>query len=171
MMPLRSNLTQKCTAPVSLVMSFPSKQVRVILRNFWLLSAPVVLVLALWPFISQSHPSAETSKGIQMLLRRTVGASPLHKDRLEPSSLRVVDGRPYLIGCDIATMRATLRSDIRPETIGTIFITQHPPGHDLSLADVMANGFFNLDLADAAQHEHPWAATNRRTPQSRVSLH
>ncbi|MGH9430700.1 MAG: MBL fold metallo-hydrolase [Terriglobia bacterium] len=76
----------------------------------------------------------------------------MRKDRSEPSSLLIVDGRSYLIDCGIGTIRRLVRAGIRSETIGTIFITHHHPDHDLGLASVMANDFFNMDLAGAAHN-------------------
>ena len=99
--------------------------------------------------MAQSRPSAVPPRGIQILLLGTAGGPPLRKDRSEPSSLLIVDGRPYLIDCGIGTMRRMVRADIRSETIRTIFITHHHPDHDLGLAEVMANDFFNMDLAGA----------------------
>lgn len=83
----------------------------------------------------------------EVLLLGTAGGPTLRLNRSEPSTLLVVDGRRYLIDCGIGTMRRMVRAGIQSETIGTIFITHHHPDHDLDLANVMANDFFNMDLA------------------------
>jgi hypothetical protein len=47
----------------------------------------------------------------------------LRKDRSEPSSLLIVDGRQYLIDCGIGTIQRMIQAGIQSETIQTIFIT------------------------------------------------
>jgi len=75
----------------------------------------------------------------------------LEKDHSEPSTLLIVDGRPYLIDCGIGTMRRMVRADIRSETIGTIFFTHLHSDHALGLADVMANDFLRIDWAGSGR--------------------
>lgn len=79
--------------------------------------------------------------GTQILLLGTAGGPPLRKDRSEPATLLVVDGRRYLIDCGIGTARRLVEAGIRSETIGTIFLTHLHPDHDLGLVDVLANDF------------------------------
>lgn len=98
----------------------------------------------------QRPPSREARSGLQLLFLGTNGGPPLHLDRSEPSTLLIVDGRPYLIDCGIGTIRRMLRANIQSETIGTIFFTHLHSDHDLGLADVMANDFLWIDLADSA---------------------
>ncbi|HLW83229.1 MAG TPA: MBL fold metallo-hydrolase [Candidatus Acidoferrales bacterium] len=62
-----------------------------------------------------------------------------------------MDGRQYLIDCGIGTMRRMVDAGIQSETIGTIFITHHHPDHDLGLAELMANDFFQLSGAGATR--------------------
>lgn len=104
-----------------------------------------VLVSALGVFsgisMAQTHPSPRAPTGLQILFLGTNGGPPLHLDRSEPSSLLIVEGRPYLIDCGIGTIRRMLRANIQSETIGTIFFTHLHPDHALGLADVMANDF------------------------------
>lgn len=147
-----SSLIQKLPATATRLMGFSPRQLRVGLRNICRLTASVVLALTIVPgvAVAQGGPVAQAPNGTEILLLGTAGGPPLHKNRSEPSSLLIVDGRPYLIDCGIGTMRRMVRAGIRSETIGTIFITHHHPDHDLDLADVMANDFFNLDLVDAA---------------------
>src|SRR5579864_9143973 len=78
-------------------------------------------------------PSPQPHSGLQLLFLGTNGGPPLHLDRSEPSTLLIVDGRPYLIDCGIGTMRRLLRANIQSD-------------HDLGLADVMANDFLRMDL-------------------------
>src|SRR5579859_3885250 len=142
----------RLTTTATRLMGFSPQQLRVGLRNIFRLTASVVLALTIVPgvAVAQSGPADHAPNGTEILLLGTAGGPPLHKDRSEPSSLLIVDGRPYLIDCGIGTMRRMVRAGIRSETTGTIFITHHHPDHDLGLADVMANDFLNLGLADAA---------------------
>jgi ribonuclease BN (tRNA processing enzyme) len=118
-------------------------------RRACLLAVAVVFSLAAFPGRSkaQDRSSAEETKGVQLLLFGTKGGPPLDRDRSEPSSLLIVDGRRYLIDCGIGTMRRMVRAGIRSETIRTIFITHHHPDHDLGLIDVMGNDFYTLNAA------------------------
>lgn len=84
----------------------------------------------------------------------TAGGPPLRKDRSEPATLLIVDGRLYLIDCGIGTIRRLVELGIPSETVTTIFLTHLHPDHDLGLADVMANDYLHLDLASDAQKVH-----------------
>ena len=152
MMPLHPGLTEKLTATAARRMSFSAMPLAHSLCNFYRLTATSVLLLTLVPrpSIAQSSPPAGTPRDVEILLLGTAGGPGLHKERSEPSSLLVVDGRPYLIDCGIGTMRQMVLAGIRSETIGTIFITHHHPDHDLDFANVMANDFLSLGLAGAA---------------------
>src|SRR5579859_7824947 len=143
----------RLTTTATRLMGFSPQQLRVGLRNIFRLTASVVLALTIVPgvAVAQSGPADHAPNGTEILLLGTAGGPPLHKDRSEPASLLIVDGRMYLIDCGIGTMRRLVQAGIRSETIGTIFITHHHPDHDLDLADVMANDFFNLDLAGATR--------------------
>src|SRR5690348_9175219 len=87
------------------------------------------------------------SKRTEVLFLGTAGGPPLRLDRSEPSTLLVVDGRPYLIDCGIGTMRRMLRAGVKSEQVRTIFLTHLHADHDLGLADVMANDFFRQSTA------------------------
>jgi ribonuclease BN (tRNA processing enzyme) len=151
MMPQPSNLTRKSTAAAARFMSLAPKQLRVALRQACLLAASAVLVFIAISerSMAQNRPSAEPAKGVQILLLGTHGGPSLDKDRSEPSSLLIVDGRPYLIDCGIGTMRRLLGAGVRSETIGTIFITHNHPDHALGLVDVMSNDFLHVDFSRA----------------------
>jgi len=129
------------------------KRLRVLLRHILGFTA-LVLALTIIPgeAVAQSGEAAEARIGTEILLLGTAAGPPLHKDRSEPSSLLIVDGRSYLIDCGIGTIQRLVQADIRSETIGTIFITHHHADHDLGLADVMANDFFRFKIAGPA---HP----------------
>ena len=99
------------------------------------------------PVASQRQPLALRAHDTELLMLGTAGGPPLRKDRSEPATLLIVDGRPYLIDCGIGTARRLVEAGIPSETIGTIFLTHLHPDHDLGLADVMANDYFHLDLA------------------------
>jgi len=99
------------------------------------------------PGASQEHTAAVRADDTELLMLGTAGGPPLRKDRSEPATLLIVDGRPYLIDCGIGTIRRLVEVGIPSETIGTIFLTHLHPDHDLGLVDVMANDYFHLDLA------------------------
>jgi len=94
-----------------------------------------------------SQTAALRANDTELLMLGTAGGPPLRKDRSEPATLLIVNGRPYLIDCGIGTIRRLVEAGIPSETIGTIFFTHLHPDHDLGLADLMANDYFHLDLA------------------------
>lgn len=91
------------------------------------------------------------SKRTEVLFLGTAGGPPLRLDRSEPSTLLIVDGRPYLIDCGIGTMLRMLRAGVRSEQVRTIFFTHLHADHDLGLANVMANDFFRQSTAGRAE--------------------
>jgi ribonuclease BN (tRNA processing enzyme) len=136
---------------VSFLLTVCGKQLRVLSCNI-LAFTTAALVLSTVPgeATAQSGQVAGVRTGTEILLLGTAAGPVLQRDRSEPSSLLIVDGRQYLIDCGIGTMQRMIQAGIRSETIGTIFITHHHPDHDLGLADVMANDYLNLDLARSA---------------------
>jgi ribonuclease BN (tRNA processing enzyme) len=147
--PLSSNLTPKPAVVAMRLISSAPERLRVPLRNICLLAVAVVFALAMYPgrSMAQSRPSTKPVKGVQILLIGTHGGPSLEKDRSEPSTLLIVDGRPYMIDCGIGTMRRLLEAGVRSETIGTIFITHNHPDHALGLVDVLANDFLHVDFS------------------------
>ncbi|HEV2402501.1 MAG TPA: MBL fold metallo-hydrolase [Candidatus Sulfotelmatobacter sp.] len=103
------------------------------------------------PVLSQQKSAALRANDTELLMLGTAGGPPLRRDRSEPATLLIVDGRPYLIDCGIGTIRRLVEAGIPSETIGTIFFTHLHPDHDLGLVDVMANDYFHLDLASDAR--------------------
>lgn len=99
------------------------------------------------PIASQQQSAALRANDTELLMLGTAGGPPLRKNRSEPATLLIVDGRPYLIDCGIGTIRRLVEAGIPSETIGTIFFTHLHPDHDLGLIDVMANDYFHLNLA------------------------
>ena len=97
-----------------------------------------------------SSGAVGSASGTELLFLGTGGGPPLNADRSEPSTLLIVDGRPYLIDCGIGTMRRLLEARVASETIRTIFFTHLHADHDLGLADVMANDFFMLNQAGSS---------------------
>jgi ribonuclease BN (tRNA processing enzyme) len=95
---------------------------------------------------AQNPNPAESQKGVQILLLGTQGGPRLQKQRSEPATLLIVDGRPYLIDCGIGTMRRMLDAGVSSQTIDTIFLTHLHPDHALGLVDVLANDFLNVDF-------------------------
>ena len=110
--------------------------------------AVVVLLSGAVPTLvfAQALSPAETPRGLEILLLGTHGGPALVEQRLEPATLLIVDGRPYLIDCGIGTMRRLVDARVPSETIGTIFITHNHPDHALGLADVLANDYHHVAL-------------------------
>ena len=98
------------------------------------------------PVACQRQTTALRANDTELLMLGTAGGPPLRKNRSEPATLLIVDGRPYLIDCGIGTIRRLIEVGIPSETIGTIFLTHLHPDHDLGLVDVMANDYFRLDF-------------------------
>ena len=123
-------------------------------RKLGVLALGLVIAFALGSATNQTGSSTETPHDSQILFLGTAGGPPLRLDRSEPSTLLIVDGRPYLIDCGIGTMRRMLQAGVQSEQIKTIFFTHLHSDHDLGLADVMANDYFRL-----------------RSPRSTPSIH
>jgi ribonuclease BN (tRNA processing enzyme) len=99
------------------------------------------------PVKSQRQTAAIHANDVELLMLGTAGGPPLRKNRSEPATLLIVDGRPYLIDCGTGTIRRLVEVGIPSETIGTIFLTHLHADHDIGLVDLMANDYFHLDLA------------------------
>lgn len=98
-------------------------------------------VVALTAFAAAAAPAATPSR-TQILFLGTAGGPPLRFDRAEPSTLLIVNGREYLIDCGIGTARRLVEADVDSSGITTILFTHLHADHDMGLADVMANDFF-----------------------------
>ena len=98
----------------------------------------------------QSKSPIGASGRTEILFLGTAGGPPLRVDRSEPSTLLIVDGRPYLIDCGIGTIRRMLKAGINSESIKTIFFTHLHADHDMGLADVLENDFFRSESSPAA---------------------
>lgn len=94
---------------------------------------------------AQTNSSLNSRDRTEIMFLGTAGGPPLRVNRSEPSTLLIVDGRPYLVDCGIGTMQRLLKAGINSESIRTIFFTHLHADHDLGLADVMANDFFLLN--------------------------
>lgn len=110
-----------------------------------------LVALGMWtpPLRAQNAPRAKQfpAKGDVILLLGTHGGPGLTKERSEPASLLIVDGRPYLIDCGVGTMRRLLEANVASPAIATIFITHDHPDHALGLADLLENDFLSADFA------------------------
>jgi ribonuclease BN (tRNA processing enzyme) len=97
---------------------------------------------------AQIAPAAKRlpAKGVVIVTLGTHGGPGLTKERSEPASLLVVDGRVYLIDCGVGTMRRLLDAGVPSAEIATIFITHDHPDHTLGLAAVMENDFLTDDF-------------------------
>lgn len=87
-------------------------------------------------------PVANTPR-TQIIFLGTAGGPPLRFDRSEPSTLLIVNDREYLIDCGIGTARRLVEAGLVSSRIKTIFFTHLHADHDMGLADVMANDFFD----------------------------
>jgi len=103
------------------------------------------------PVACQRQGAAVRANDTELLMLGTAGGPPLRKNRSEPATLLIVDGRSYLIDCGTGTIRRLVEAGIPSETIGTIFFTHLHADHDIGLVDVMANDYFHLDLASDAR--------------------
>jgi ribonuclease BN (tRNA processing enzyme) len=103
-------------------------------------SALAFAALAAAPSLTAApgHSASRT----QILFLGTAGGPPLRFDRAEPSTLLIVNGHEYLIDCGIGTARRLVEAGIDSSRIETIFFTHLHADHDMGLADVMANDFF-----------------------------
>ena len=104
-----------------------------------------------WAAVAAGRRAIGESKGTEILFLGTAGGPPLRLGRSEPSTLLLVDGRPYLIDCGIGTMRRMLRAGIKSEQIRAIFFTHLHGDHVWGLADVMANDFFRQSVTGRAE--------------------
>lgn len=111
-------------------------------------AALAALVMCGVPLRAQIAPVAKKlpAKGDVIMLLGTHGGPGLTKERSEPASLLIVDGRPYLIDCGIGAMRRLLEAGVASPTIEAIFITHDHPDHALGLADVLENDFLSVDF-------------------------
>ena len=102
-----------------------------------------LVALSAWAAASSltAAPGPNASR-TQILFLGTAGGPPLRFDRSEPSTLLIVNGREYLIDCGIGTTRRLVEAGIDSSQIRTIFFTHLHADHDMGLADVMANDFF-----------------------------
>lgn len=110
-------------------------------------AAVLLVTMIIGTSFAQTPAGKQPSSGTQILFLGTAGGPPLRLDRSEPSTLLIVDGRPYLIDCGIGTIRRMVEAGVASQSIKTIFLTHLHADHDLGLADVMANDFFTLNLA------------------------
>ena len=69
------------------------------------------------PVASQQRSASLRANDTELLMLGTAGGPPLRKDRSEPATLLIVDGRPYLIDCGIGTIRRLVEVGIPSETI------------------------------------------------------
>lgn len=100
------------------------------------------LALAAFAGVPALAAPAANSARTQILFLGTAGGPPLRFDRSEPSTLLIVNGREYLIDCGIGTARRLVEAGVDSSAIKTIFFTHLHADHDMGLADVMANDFF-----------------------------
>ena len=91
-----------------------------------------------------------TNNRTEILFLGTAGGPPLRRERSEPATLLIVDGRLYLIDCGIGTAQRMIQANIDPLQVRTIFLTHLHSDHALGLADVMGDDFFELNLQRAA---------------------
>lgn len=103
-------------------------------------------------FLNTSTASAapDTREAGTRLIMLGTSGGPTIRQRAEPSTLLIVDGRRYLIDCGVGALRRMVQAGIAPETVGNIFITHHHPDHDLDLANIMASDFFNSSWGEGA---------------------
>ena len=114
-------------------------------RTWPSLTALSALAAVLFTSAATALPSGKSvnTNRTQILFLGTAGGPPLRRDRSEPSALLLVNGHLYLIDCGIGTARRLVESGIASNQITTILFTHLHADHDMGLADVMANDFFD----------------------------
>lgn len=95
-------------------------------------------------------PLAPSTSRTEVLFLGTAGGPPLRRNRSEPATLIIVDGRSYLIDCGIGTVQRMVQAGVDPQQVKTIFLTHLHSDHDLGLADVMGDDFFLFNLKGAS---------------------
>lgn len=92
--------------------------------------------------VQPSAPTAARQPALRLILLGTAGGPPLRRDRSEPSSLLVVDGRPYLIDVGTGALQRLALAGFQAQDVDAIFITHQHLDHNGGLADVIEYGAF-----------------------------
>lgn len=77
------------------------------------------------------------ASGTRLILLGTAGGPAMRKDRSQPSSLLVVNGRPYLIDAGAGVVHQIVAAGFRPAQIHTVFLTHLHMDHTEGLASLM----------------------------------
>ncbi len=78
------------------------------------------------------------SRGTRLILLGTAGGPSMRRNRSQPSSLLVVNGRPYLIDAGAGVTHQVVEAGFAPAEIHTIFLTHLHMDHTQGLASLMA---------------------------------
>jgi ribonuclease BN (tRNA processing enzyme) len=110
-----------------------------------------LLFAVLWAVSAPAAGAPVNTARTQIVFLGTSGGPPLVFDRSKPSALLIVDGRYYLVDCGIGTAGRLVEARIDSNRIQTVFLTHLHADHDLGLADMMANDFFERARGGAAE--------------------
>lgn len=93
------------------------------------------------PITARPLPGAHggrTESGTRLILLGTAGGPSMRKDRSQPSSLLVVNGRLYLIDAGAGVVHQLVAAGFEPAELHTIFLTHLHMDHTEGLASLMA---------------------------------
>ena len=94
-----------------------------------------------------SVPAHHTTR---LILLGTAGGPGIVRQRSEPASLLVVDGRPYLIDAGEGVSRQIVLAGFQIAQVHTIFITHHHVDHNAGLEPLISLDWFGMSLAPQA---------------------
>lgn len=98
-------------------------------------------------------PAAATpARGMHLVLLGTAGGPGMRKRRLQPASLIVVNGRPYLIDAGSGVTHQLVAAGFQPAELRAVFLTHLHMDHTQGLASLMAFTWSGT-----------WGAKHRRT--------
>lgn len=118
-----------------------------------------------WPAVQSSaaEPASATPRPVatewahstRIILLGTGGGPGVQTERSQPSSLLVVDGRPYLIDAGDGASQQLSRAGFQTYQIHTIFLTHLHIDHDGGLPALIAFAWFNGSWGKAEQIVSP----------------
>lgn len=120
---------------------------------------------AVLPSDTWSPPvGAPAGHSTRIILLGTGGGPIDRKDRAQPATLLVVDGRPYLIDAGAGVVRQIDRAGFQPYRIGHIFFTHYHLDHNSGLPALMS--YIWIDRNMHADRRRPCRSTGRPQPAS-----
>lgn len=81
--------------------------------------------------------ATEDAQGTRIVLLGTAGGPSLRRNRSQPATLLVVNGRLYLIDCGAGTVRQLKKAGFQPADVGRVFLTHLHYDHVGDAASLM----------------------------------